>query len=309
MQNPAAAWQNLKFSYPNKAAAIKDLSLTIETGETLALLGPNGAGKSTAIKLLLGLLRADQGQVRVFGADPALASTRADLGVVLQVSGLPNKLTVREQLALHACYFPNAGDPDALLQKLAIAPLATRRLDALSGGERRRFEFAMALIGNPKLLILDEPTAGVDIHERVTIMQLLADLKRAGTTMLLTTHLIDEAEQLADRVAYLAEGELKFLGTVAALRNLVTDTDVVIDTVRDLGSVEGLIAARIGGASVNSSPTSGLARWHIKTAAPSELLRRLLNEDANAQVISVQPASLAAALSQIAHPSNAGAQS
>ncbi len=295
MQALPAIWQNLKFQYPNGTSAISNLTLQVQAGETLALLGPNGAGKSTAIKLLLGLLHAEHGQVRVFGADPALASTRAHLGVVLQVSGLPNKLSVIEQIKLHASYFTDAADPYSLLERLGLTALSKRRLDALSGGERRRFEFALALIGNPKLLILDEPTAGIDIKERAMIMQLLIELKTAGTTMLLTTHLLDEAERLADRVAYLDQGALKFVGSVPELKKLVADTDVIVETAQDLLSWHPALLGDLQQTSAR--------QWRVQTPDASQFLRALLLADVDAKVLSVQAASLESAITKLAQRS------
>lgn len=188
--------------------ALDGVNLALEPGKALALLGPNGAGKTTLVHCLLGLIRPDGGEVRLFGADPSIAQTRAQVGAVLQLSALPAKLTPLELLGLHASYFDAAIAPHAALALCNASELAHRRCGELSGGERRRVEIAIALIGRPKLLILDEPTVGLDPMMRRTLINAIQALKDSGVAILLTTHLLDEAQAIADRVAVLHQGRL-----------------------------------------------------------------------------------------------------
>jgi len=184
--NSCVAWQRLTHTYGKGVTALADLNLSMQGGETLALLGPNGAGKSTAIKLLLGLLPVQEGSVSIFGRQPTDPRSRGQVGAVLQVAGLPARLSVLEQLTLHAAYYDQPRKPLDVLNELGLSDLAARRLNTLSGGQRRRLEMALALIGAPKLLVLDEPTVGVDIHERARLLALLAQLKQTGVAILLT---------------------------------------------------------------------------------------------------------------------------
>jgi ABC-2 type transport system ATP-binding protein len=299
-QLPAPAqWAGIDYSYDGKTTALKDFSLSLEPGETLALLGPNGAGKSTAIKLLLGLLPSQAGQVAIFNADPRLSSARAKLGAVLQTSGLPSQLTVLEQLRLQASYYRDALNPVELLQELNLLTLKDRRTNALSGGERRRLEFAMALVGQPQLLVLDEPTAGVDINERAHLVSLLSNLKRQGMTILLTTHLIEEAERLADRVAYLETGKLQFLGRVAQLQARSGQSVLRFQTTLAEPALRSVVAQSSLDASTLSTITA--SDYQLEHRNPSEFLRALFVADAQAKVLSLSAVRLEDALRQLSH--------
>jgi ABC-2 type transport system ATP-binding protein len=288
---PAALWQNISFSYGKQGAALDQLSLEIAKGETLALLGPNGAGKSTAVKLLLGLLPAQQGTVRLLGGDPAAAATRAGLGAVLQLSGLPSQLRVIEQLKLQASYYANALDPIALLQRLNLLDLKDRKLNALSGGQRRRLEFAMALIGKPQLLVLDEPTAGVDIHERANLMRLLTELKNEGVSILLTTHLIDEAEKLADRVAFLDQGRLQFVGSIDQLQRRAGQSVLQFRSALSVDQLNALLAHPEQALTQSDATT-----YELHTPDANAFLRALFLADASAQINALNPMRLENAL-------------
>jgi ABC-2 type transport system ATP-binding protein len=288
---PAAQWQNIRYSYGAQDAALDQFSLTIGKGETLALLGPNGAGKSTAVKLLLGLLPAQQGTVRIHGGDPLSATTRASLGAVLQLSGLPSQLRVLEQLKLQASYYANALDPLALLQRLNLLELKDRKLSALSGGQRRRLEFAMALIGRPKLLVLDEPTAGVDIHERANLIRFLMDLKNEGVSILLTTHLIEEAEKLADRVAFLELGKLQFVGSIEQLQKRAGLSVLQFKSALPLDQLRTLLTH-----AEQSLKAIDSDNYELHTPDSNAFLRGLFAADSSAQISALNPTRLEDAL-------------
>lgn len=188
--------------------ALDGVTLSLAPGQALALLGPNGAGKTTLVHCLLGLIRPDAGTVRLFGADPMIPQTRSVVGAVLQLSALPAKLTPLELLGLHASYFAESIAPQRALAMCNASALSHRRCGELSGGERRRIEIAIALIAQPKLLILDEPTVGLDPMMRRALLDAIQALKDSGVAILLTTHLLDEAQAIADRVAVLQQGRL-----------------------------------------------------------------------------------------------------
>ena len=195
------------------------LSLTVRHGEVFALLGPNGAGKTTTIETLEGYRKPDAGSVRVLGLDPIreAQTLKARIGVMLQQDGLYPGLTAREVLRLFADYYQRPQNVDALLQRVGLDAASKTRCRRLSGGQKRRLALAVALVGNPSLVFLDEPTAGMDPQARLATWEIIRDLKRAGTTVLLTTHLMDEAERLADHVAIIDHGQLVALDTPGGL--------------------------------------------------------------------------------------------
>ncbi|MCF2528297.1 ABC transporter ATP-binding protein [Yinghuangia soli] len=190
--------------------AVDGIDLDVRTGEIFALLGPNGAGKTTTTEILEGQRDRDAGEVSVLGADPARADRawRARIGIVLQESKDFAELTVREIVHHFALYYPAPRDPDDVISAVGLADKARSRTAQLSGGQRRRLDVALGILGDPELLFLDEPTTGFDPEVRRRFWDLVASLRDGGTTILLTTHYLDEAEHLADRVGVLAGGRL-----------------------------------------------------------------------------------------------------
>ncbi|WP_374007488.1 ABC transporter ATP-binding protein [Leifsonia sp. LS-T14] len=196
--------------------AVRGIDFDIGRGETLALLGPNGAGKSTTIEILEGYRDATAGEVSVLGVDPKTGGSawKSRIGIVLQSGGEAADVTVREQLAHFARFYPNRRDVDELLVAVGLAEKAKTRIRNLSGGQRRRLDVALGMVGRPELLFLDEPTTGFDPEARRQFWDLIRTLKREGTTILLTTHYLDEAAQLSDRVAVIVGGVLVDIGQV-----------------------------------------------------------------------------------------------
>jgi len=208
--------------------ALDDLTLTVPAGQIFAVLGPNGAGKTTAVEILEGFRRADRGAVRVLGLNPHTEShqLKRQIGVVLQDDGVYPGLTARELLRLYAHFYPRPLRPDDVLARLGIGDVADIRCRRLSGGQKRRLALALALIGQPRLLFLDEPTTGMDPQARRTTWEIIREQRDKGTTVLLTTHLMDEAERLADTVAIIVHGRLVALGTPDALAGVTGDHQV-----------------------------------------------------------------------------------
>jgi ABC-2 type transport system ATP-binding protein len=204
--------ENLQKSFDGKAA-VKGLSFAIEQGEIFGLLGPNGAGKSTTINMIAGVSRIGSGQIRAFGYDTQkdYRHTRRQIGVVHQEVVIDNFFTVGQALKLHSGYYGVRDDPawrELLIDRLALKPHLDKTMIKLSGGMKRRFMIAKALIHRPKLLILDEPTAGVDVELRHSLWQFVRDINKQGTSILLTTHYLEEAEEMCDRIAIMNHGEL-----------------------------------------------------------------------------------------------------
>jgi ABC-2 type transport system ATP-binding protein len=248
---PAVSVRGLRKQYGD-AVAVDGLDLDIDHGEVFALLGPNGAGKTTSVEILEGHRARTSGEVSVLGTDPGRAGRawRARIGVVLQAANDLAELTVAESVRHHARYFPDPRDPDEVVALVGLEAKARSRTRTLSGGQRRRLDVALGIIGRPELLFLDEPTTGFDPEARRRFWELLRTLAAEGTTVVLTTHYLDEAEALADRVAVIAGGRV-----------------VALDTPAQLG---GRAAAR---ATVSWTDTTG--RHERQTATPARLIREL----------------------------------
>jgi ABC-2 type transport system ATP-binding protein len=199
--------------------ALRGVSFEIGEGEVFSLLGPNGAGKTTAIEILEGYRRRDAGSVSVLGTDPEHTSRtwRGRIGVVLQSSAMYENLTVKESLALFAGYYEKPRPVDEVIEVVGLGEKAGAVVRKLSGGQRRRLDFGLALVGDPELVFLDEPTTGFDPAARRAAWETIRSLRGLGKTILLTTHYLDEAEQLSDRVAVLREGRIVATGTPAEL--------------------------------------------------------------------------------------------
>ncbi len=209
MSEPVISVRGLEKSY-GAIHAVRGIDLEVHRGEVFAFLGPNGAGKTTTVEVLEGYRSPDAGEVSVLGIDPAHAGRdwRARIGVVLQASRTQPELSVRESLELFAGYYPRPRPVDETIARAGLSEQAERRTGKLSGGQRRRLDVALALIGDPDLLFLDEPTTGFDPSARKNAWDLVAGLRDLGKTVFLTTHYMDEAQTLADRVAIIKGGRI-----------------------------------------------------------------------------------------------------
>lgn len=216
MADEAVRVENLRKTYGSRTV-VDGVSFDIVRGETFALLGPNGAGKSTTVEILEGYRRRTAGDVHVLGVDPGAGRLdwKARLGIVLQTTGQSGAYTVREQLRQFSTYYPHPRDVDEVIAAVGLQDQADTRIAKLSGGQQRRVDVALGIIGRPELLFLDEPTTGFDPQARREFWRLIRGLQAEGTTILLTTHYLDEAAQLADRVAVITRGKLRAIGPVA----------------------------------------------------------------------------------------------
>ena len=208
--------------------AVRGIDFEVRAGEVFGLLGPNGAGKTTTVEILEGYRERDGGEVSVLGTDPwkADAAHRARIGVVLQQSQLPPALTVREVHSMFAGYYAKPRDVDEVIELAGLSDKSGERVKTLSGGQKRRLDLGVALVGDPELVFLDEPTTGFDPSARRTAWELVRSLRSLGKTIVLTTHYLDEAQQLADRVAVIREGALIRIGTPAELIGATPDVEI-----------------------------------------------------------------------------------
>ncbi|HTR91029.1 MAG TPA: ABC transporter ATP-binding protein [Trebonia sp.] len=222
---PALEITGLRKQYGHKVA-VDDLSLRVAEGEIFGLLGPNGAGKTTTVECAEGLRRPDAGEVRVFGIDPYRdrREARTLVGAQLQESQLQDKLTVAEAIELYASFYPRPADTEALLHRLGLTERRNTRYRRLSGGQKQRLSIALALVGNPRLVVFDELTTGLDPAARRESWRMVEQLRDNGITVLLVTHYADEAERLCDRVALIQSGRLAATGTPADLISRAAQT-------------------------------------------------------------------------------------
>ncbi len=271
MENGSLATMSAVTHCYGDVVALDRLDLQIRQGEVLAVLGPNGAGKTTAIGLLLGSLQVQQGAVRVFGRDPGARPVRMRRGAMLQVSGLPDTLTVAENLELFSSYYPAPLPVSRLLAMAGLEELAARRYGRLSGGQKQRVMFALALAGDPELVFLDEPTTGLDVEARRSLWNEIQGLKKSGRTAVLTTHYLEEADALADRIAVIHQGRVVAEGTPSEIKSRTADRRIRCITSVSRGEVAalpGVVRADVSG-----------QHLEILTARPEDVLRTLLALD------------------------------
>ncbi|HEY7673320.1 MAG TPA: acyltransferase family protein [Gammaproteobacteria bacterium] len=287
---PVALLANVTKRY-GKTVALDDLSLTLRPGELLAVLGPNGAGKTTAIALWLGLLEPDEGIVTVMGGSPFDVQSRLGVGVMLQEVNLAPELRAREHVELAASYYR---DPLAVEETIAlagIAPLANKRYSKLSAGQKRQVQFATAIAGRPQLLFLDEPTVGLDVEARAAMWRNIRRLLADGCSIVLTTHYLEEAEALADRVAVLAKGKLVAEGTVAEMRSLVSRKRI------SCASALAVDAIKQWPGVVDAVRESDVV--HVTAFDAESVVRKLLAADAALKNLEVKQATLAEAFTEL----------
>jgi ABC-2 type transport system ATP-binding protein len=225
---PAIEFQTISKSF-GAVQALREVSFAIPQGQVVALLGPNGAGKTTAISLMLGLRRPSHGQVRLLGRDPHDRRVRSRCGIMLQESGVPLTLTVREIVTLFCSYYPHPLPLAHILVMAGLTKKATVSVGSLSGGQRQRLYFALAICGDPDVLFLDEPTAGLDVEARHNFWEQIRSFVQQGKTILLTTHYLEEADALAERIIVIDHGHVRADASPTALKAQVADKRISFD--------------------------------------------------------------------------------
>jgi len=278
-----ASLEGVNKNYGN-IRALRSVDFRVRAGEIVALLGPNGAGKTTAVKLLLGLLQPNAGKARVFGADPTNPENRMRTGAMLQVGRVPETLRVREHIDLFSSYYQRPLSPEQVMAAAGLEKLGDRKFGDLSGGQRQRVLFALAICGDPDLLFLDEPTVGLDVEARRLLWEEIRVLVRRGKTVLLTTHYLQEADALADRVVVINKGEIIAEGTPAAIKAQTSGKRI-----RCITSLSHSSLREIPGINEVKEDREAV---ELHTAQAEAVLRELLNRDPDLSGLEVSSAGL-----------------
>lgn len=274
-----------------KTLALNDVSLQVKRGELLAVLGPNGAGKTTAISIWLGLIGPDKGTVSLMGGLPSSIDCRRRVGVMMQEVEIHRQLRVRELIALTASYYRDPISVEQSLELSQTTDIADRIYSKLSAGQKRKVQFALAVCGKPDLLFLDEPTAGLDVQTRKAMWATIQDLLVRGCSIVLTTHYLEEAEALADRVVVLAKSRVIATGSVADMRALVCLRQINCDSrhsAEDIRTWPGV-----------TEVIRDEQRLHITATDAESVVRRLLNADLDLRNLEVRQAGLNEAFAQL----------
>ncbi len=265
-------------------AALRGVDFRVHAGEIVALLGPNGAGKTTAVKLLLGLMMPNAGKVRVFGGDPTNPENRMRTGAMLQVGRVPETLRVREHIDLFSSYYPKPLRAEEVLAAAGLESLSDRKFGDLSGGQKQRVLFALSICGDPDLLFLDEPTVGLDVEARRMLWDEIRKLVSRGKTVLLTTHYLQEADELADRVAVINKGEIIAEGTPATIKAQTAGKKI-----RCVTSLSMTAVRQISGVTEVKADREAI---EIHTGVAEPVVRELLAMDATLSGLEVTSAGL-----------------
>jgi ABC-2 type transport system ATP-binding protein len=273
--------------------ALDHVTLDVTAGELVGLLGPNGAGKSTLVNLLTGIRRPSSGRVELCGGDPRLPASRQGLGVTPQETGLPASLRVGEVVDFVRAHYPDPLARDELLDRFGLADLVRRQTGGLSGGQKRRVAVALAFVGRPRIVFLDEPTTGLDVEARRSLWDGIRSFHADGGTVVLTSHYLEEVEALADRVVVIGAGRVLADDTVAAVRGLVALRRVSLTCAVRLPALDGLTGVERDG-----------DRLHLLTPDADGLVRDLVRQDVPFTDLEVRPTSLEEAFLTLTHPTD-----
>jgi len=265
--------------------ALKNVSFAIEKGSLVAMLGPNGAGKTTSINLMLGLRRPTSGKALIFGDDPRRIATRKRFGAMLQESGVPQLLKVTELVELFRSYYPKPLPTDQVVKLVGLEEKANTLVRDLSGGQTQRLYFALAICGDPEVLFLDEPTVGMDVEGRRVFLRVIRDFAASGKTILLTTHYLEEADELAERVLVIDKGNVIADGSPQDIKSRVAGSKI------SFTSTGSLDAAALSGLPVSASDVSD-HQVTLMTNDPQSVLRELFRRNVDMSNLEVRGADL-----------------
>ena len=288
--NVIASAYGLSKSFAGKKA-LDNIDIEIKSGQVLAILGENGAGKTTLINILLGRLNADLGDVNVFGVKAGSLQAKRQAGAMLQVANLPETLKIKEHIQLFQSYYPHPMDYQKVINYAGLQDMQNRYSKKLSGGEKQRLLFALSICGNPKLLFLDEPSVGMDVGARHGLWQAIRDLRAAGTGVVLTTHYLEEADNLADKIVLIKEGQVIKQGSSEAIKASISHTTICFNY-----NEKPEVFAQLPGV-VSVQPGGKFIQLHSQNV--NQTLLALLSAYPNLQDLTVSSAGLEEAFLQL----------
>ncbi len=280
---PIAALTGITHRF-GETVALGDVDFTLDRGEVVALLGPNGAGKTTLVRVLMGLIRPDEGRALMWGLPPSALAARRRVGVMLQVSRVPETLTVREHVHLFSSYYGTPVPVDETLAAAGVAGFAGRRFGQLSGGQRQRALFALAICGRPDLLVLDEPTVGLDVEARTAFWGGVRGMIARGCSVLLTTHYLEEADAVADRLVILHRGRVIHEGAPQSIKRQIGARKITCTTTLDPQGLRAIYGVR------SLTDTAGVVTVLADDA--ERVVRELLSRDPGLRDLEVSGATL-----------------
>ena len=272
-------FENVCKSY-RQNRAVDDLSMKVEQGEVLCLLGPNGAGKTTAINMMMGLIRPDSGKVRLFGKNPTFDAARAQIGITLQNADFPPMITSREILELVSSHYLHPRPVDHLIDVFQLDGIIDRRTSGFSGGEYRRLALALAFCGNGKAVFLDEPTTGLDQNSRRAFWEFAADYAEGGASFIITTHHLEEIEDIATRICLMVDGKIRFSGSVEEIRAKVNRQKMRFFAEKKPDIAEHLVE------------NAGNCRWQVNTNNSDDVVRTMVHQNVEFTNLEILPCTL-----------------
>ena len=271
--------------------ALDQVDLTVHSGEILSVLGPNGAGKTTLINLMLGRLSLATGKIDLFGLPPGSLALKRLCGAMLQVADLPETLTVKEHIQLFQSYYGEPMDYQQVVDYAGLSDIESKLTKGLSGGQKQRVLFALSICGNPRLLFLDEPTVGMDVEARHSLWEAIRNLKASGTSIILTTHYLEEADSLSDRIVMLNQGRIIQEGTPEQIKSQVNTQKIGFNSELDIAELASLNFVQ--------KATKNNGRYELQSSNASGTLQHLLSKTQNVEQLTVTGAALEDAFLQL----------
>lgn len=283
---------------------LSDINLELKEAEVLSVLGPNGAGKTTLINTMLGRLSLDSGDINLFGHAPGSMNVKRQTGAMLQVSGLPDMSTIKEHITLFQSYYAHPMDYEQVMAFCGLKDIENQYSKTLSGGQKQRLLFALAICGNPKLLFLDEPTVGMDITARKSLWEAIETLKSQGTSILLTTHYLEEADQLSDRIVMLNKGKVVREGTPEEIKSQINTKKIRFQSEVDIATLSSL-------SSVNKVKTYSNSDkyYELESDSAEKTIKEIFDQQIQISDLTIIGAALEDAFEIINHQDNTASAS
>jgi ABC-2 type transport system ATP-binding protein len=292
LNEPIACIRNVAKRFDDKLV-LSEINLDLFEGEVLSVLGPNGAGKTTLISTMLGRLSLDSGDICLFGHRPGAIEVKRQCGAMLQVSGLPDMSTIKEHITLFQSYYAHPMDYDQVMDFSGLKEIENQYSKTLSGGQKQRLLFALAICGNPKLLFLDEPTVGMDVTARKSLWKAIEALKSQGTSILLTTHYLEEADQLSDRIVMLNRGKIVREGTPEEIKSQINTKKIRFYSSEKIASLSVLKTVnKVSQIARNNQAEDGISCFELESACAEKTMLEIFAKQIEVKDLTITGAAL-----------------